>query len=69
MAENRTLSAADACALDTLEHLEKTCPVALQSLQGPMRDVVLAAMGLCFTAGTLWGAKSLAEGIRNGATN
>jgi hypothetical protein len=65
MVEPTTLNAADACAVETLERLERMSPLAAQSLQGPMRSVVLAAMGLCFTEGTIYGAKRIVERVTN----
>lgn len=55
--------ASDTCAKRILQNLEQMSPVVTQSLQGPMRDVVLAAMAACFTEGSLYGAKQIRDAI------
>jgi hypothetical protein len=60
-----TVQAADRVAHETLARVEAMSPLATRSLQGPMRDVVLAAMAMCFTEGTVWGAQRMIEGFRD----
>jgi len=57
----------DACADRILRNLEQMSPVVTHSLQGPMRDVVLAAMAACFTEGSLYGAKKIADALADEA--
>ena len=61
MAANEVVPVSDVCATRILQNLERMSPVVTQSLQGPIRDVMLAAMAACFTEGSLYGAKKIAD--------
>lgn len=63
MATSPAVAESDLCATRILRNLEQMSPVVTQSLQGPMRDVVLAAMAACFTEGSLFGAQQIRNAI------